>query len=76
MQPVRACSRASLLSAREHPVTEIQPNDSCASRGDRVGDVAGAATKIEREIVRAERRKLEQSPFPESVQTQALQVVN
>ena len=41
-----------------------------------MADVAGAATKIEREIVRADRGQLEQPPFPESVETEALQVIN
>ena len=59
----------------EHWFTEIAPDDFCAGVGQREGNVAGAATEIERLHAWADGGKSDQAALPKAMQPEALQVV-
>ena len=60
----------------EHGLAEIKAGCRRAALRERQREVAGAATQIEREVARLDLRELDDAAFPESVQAEALQVVD
>ena len=60
----------------QHPLAEVQAGHARAAPGQRQGEVAGAAAKVQRALAGLRPGQLDHAAFPMPVQAKALEVID